>query len=70
MPELVHPGAGPFKLVERYVCLADPAKRLDAVAVEAQSTEAEKRGISATENARRSALKILRKATQGRRGLA
>jgi len=62
VPDLIHPGAGPFKLVERYVCLADPAKRLDAVAVQAQSTEAEKRGISATENARRNALKILRKA--------
>jgi hypothetical protein len=62
VPELVHPGAGAFKLVERYICLADPGKRLDVVAVEAQSTEAEKRGISATENARRNALKILRKA--------
>ena len=64
VPELVHPGAGPFKLVDRYVCLADPGKRLDAVAVEAQSSEAEKRGISATENARRGALKILRKAVK------
>jgi hypothetical protein len=64
VPALVHPGAGPFKLVERYVCLADPAKRLDFVAVEAQSAEAEKRGISATENARRGALKILRKAVK------
>ena len=64
VPDLVHPGSGPFKLVERYVCLADPAKRLDAVAVEAQSTEAEKRGINATENARRNALKILRKAVK------
>ena len=53
VPELVHPGAGPFRLVERYECLADPRKRLDAVAVEGQSAEAEKRGISATENARR-----------------
>jgi hypothetical protein len=62
VPELVHPGAGAFRIVERYVCLADPGKRLDVVAVEAQSTEAEKRGISATDNARRNALKILRKA--------
>lgn len=64
VPDLVHPGSGPFKLVERYVCLADPAKRLDAVAVEAQSTEAERRGINATENARRNALKILRRAVK------
>src|SRR5260370_22934514 len=62
VPELVHPDSGPFRLVDRYVCLADPAKRLDAVAVEAQSTDAEKRGISATENARRTALKDRRKA--------
>lgn len=59
VPELVHPGAGTFRLVERYECLADPRKRLDAVAVEAQRTAAEKRGISATEDARRKALTIL-----------
>ncbi|MGD0064691.1 MAG: hypothetical protein ABSB76_14755 [Streptosporangiaceae bacterium] len=64
VPELIHPGAGPFRLVDRYVCLADQGKRLDAVAVEAQSAEAEKRGVSATENARRNALKILRKAVK------
>jgi hypothetical protein len=59
VPELVHPGSGPFRLVERYECVADPRKRLDAVAVEAQRTAAEKLGISATENARRTALGIL-----------
>ena len=64
VPDLVHPDTGSFRLVERYVCLADPARRLDAVAVETQSAEAEKRGISATENARRGALKILRKAVK------
>lgn len=62
VPELVHPGSGPFRLVERYECLSDPHKRLDAVAVDAQSAEADKRGISATEDARRTALKILRRA--------
>ena len=62
VPELIHPGAGPFSLVERYACQADPAKRLDAVAVEAQSAELDKRGVSATDDARRGALKILRKA--------
>jgi hypothetical protein len=62
VPELVHPGGGPFGLVERYVCRAHPANRLDAVAVEAQSTELDKRGVSATDDARRGALKILRKA--------
>jgi len=59
VPELVHPGSGTFRLVERYECLADARKRLDAVAVEAQRTAAEKLGISATEDARRKALTIL-----------
>jgi hypothetical protein len=62
VPELVHPGAGEFRLVERYECLADPRRRLDAVAVEAQRSEADKRGISATEDARRKALTILSQA--------
>lgn len=62
VPELVHPNSGTFRLVERYVCLRDPRKRLDAIALDAQSAEADKRGISATEDARRTALKILRKA--------
>jgi hypothetical protein len=59
VPELVHPGSGTFRLVERYECLADPGKRLDAVSVERQRAEAEKLGISATEDARRKALAIL-----------
>ena len=62
VPELVHPGAGPFSLIDRYACTADPAKRLDVLAVNAQIAEADKRGVSATENARRAALKILRRA--------
>jgi hypothetical protein len=59
VPELVHPGSGTFRLVERYECLADPRKRLDAVSVEAQRGAAEKLGISATDDARRKALSIL-----------
>ena len=59
VPELVHPGSGTFRLVERYECLADPRKRLDAVSVEAQRAAAEKLGISATDDARRKALTIL-----------
>lgn len=62
VPELVHPGAGPFRLLDKYVCTADPAMRLDVVAVDTQSAEADKRAVSATENARRDALKLLRKA--------
>ncbi len=62
VPELVHPGSGPYRLLDRYECVADPAKRLDVAAVEEQSREADRRAISATENARRDALKILRTA--------
>src|SRR6266568_7431396 len=42
VPELVHPGAGSFSLIDRYNCTGDPGLRLDAVAVEAQSAEADK----------------------------
>jgi hypothetical protein len=59
VPELVHPGSGAFRLVERYECVADPRKRLDAVAVEAQRAAAERLRVSATEDARRKALSIL-----------
>jgi hypothetical protein len=64
VPELVHPGAGTFRLVDRYECLADSRKRLDAVAVDAQSTEADKQRKSATVDARRAALAVLRKAVR------
>jgi hypothetical protein len=64
VPELLHPGAGKFRLVERYECLADPHKRLDAVAVQEQRAAADKRGISGTEDARRKALAILDQAVR------
>jgi hypothetical protein len=64
VPELVHPKAGTFRLLERYACITDPAKRLDVVAVDVQSAEADKRGVSASENARRAALKLLRRAAR------
>lgn len=64
IPELVHPGSGTFRLIDRYECLADPRKRLDAVAVDAQSTDADKQRKSATVDARRAALKTLRKAVR------
>ena len=64
VPELVHPGAGTFRLVDRYECLSDPGKRLDAVAVDAQSTEADKQRKSATVDARRAALAVLRTAVR------
>lgn len=61
VPNLVHPGAGPFSLLDRYLCHAAPAQRLDVAAVDAQITEFDKRGISATDDARRAALNILRR---------
>jgi hypothetical protein len=64
VPELVHPGAGSFSLIDRYVCTSDRGRRLDVVAIERQSAEADKRRVSATENARRAALKILRRAAK------
>jgi hypothetical protein len=64
VPELIHPGAGEFRLVERYECLADPGKRLDAVAVEVQRAAADRRGISATDDAWRKALTILSQAVR------
>lgn len=62
IPELVHPGSGPFRIIERYACLADPGKRLDADAVEKQTTAVEKRGVSGADNARVKVLRALRKA--------
>jgi hypothetical protein len=62
VPELVHPGAGEFSLVDRYTCRSDPTKRLDVAALDRQVADADKRGVSATEDARRAALKILRHA--------
>ncbi len=67
--DLVHPDAGPFSIIDRYVCRGDPGKRLDAIAVAAQTAEAEKGGISATNNARLAALRILRKALRDGVGL-
>ena len=60
VPALVHPDSGPFRIVERYTCMGDSGKRLDAVAVEAQTAEVQKRGVSGADNARVSALRMLR----------
>src|ERR1022692_2145435 len=64
VPELVHPGSGPFSLIDRYSSAGDPGRRLDVVAVVAQITQADTRGASATEDARRGALKILQRAAR------
>ena len=62
VPELIHPGSGPFRIIERYACVRDSSRRLDANAVEARTTEVEKRGVSGADNARVRALRMLRKA--------
>ncbi len=64
VPELIHPGAGPFRLLDRYVCTSDPGRRLDVVAVDAQTAEADKQAVSTSGNARRAALKLLRRAAR------
>jgi hypothetical protein len=62
VPELIHPGSGPFRIVERYECVTDNRKRLDADAIEARTTAVEKRGVSGADDARLRALRMLRKA--------
>jgi hypothetical protein len=64
VPELVHPGSGPFRLLDRYVCNSNQALRLDVVAVDEQIKQASKLGPSTTGDARRSALNILRRAVK------
>ena len=60
IPELVHPGSGPFRIIARYECVGDSRRQLDAVAVEAQTAEVQKRGASGSDNARVAALRMLR----------
>ena len=62
IPELVHPGSGPFRIVVRYECVSDGGKRLDADAIEARTHELSKLGSSGADNARVRALRMLRKA--------
>jgi hypothetical protein len=60
IPELVHPGSGTFRIVERYECVNDPIKlRLDVVAVQTQ-LKAAGESNSAASTARQSALRKLR----------
>jgi len=62
IPSLIHPGAEPFSLVDRYVSSSDLSKRLDAAAIDQQISETDKLGVSTTATARRNALKMLRQA--------
>lgn len=42
IPELLHPGSGKFRIVARYECVSDAAKRLDLAAIDSQIAEAGK----------------------------
>lgn len=64
LPELVHPGTAVFRIVERFEAVDDPTARFDLAAVKAQAQEASRQGNSATWNARRSALNLLRSAME------
>jgi hypothetical protein len=66
VPDLVHPDAGQFSIIKGYASRDDLGKRLDEAAVAAQIDRAEESGISAADNARLAALKILRTALRAR----
>jgi hypothetical protein len=63
---LMHPVAGGYRLLGRYENLDDPTLRLDGEAVAERFSEAERRGTSASDNALRGVLQILRSAVQAR----
>ena len=62
--ELVHPDAGPFRILERFESVGNGALRLDLACVAKQVNEAGKRGTTQIWDARRSALNILRSAAE------
>jgi hypothetical protein len=64
VPDLIHPGSGPFRIVAGYESVGDQAKRLDAAAIEARAREAGK-NTSRANTARAGALQKLKDA-QGR----
>jgi hypothetical protein len=60
VPELIHPGCRPFRIVTRFDSVTMPAANLDVAAVRTQEMDAQKKAVSANWDARRSALNILR----------
>lgn len=65
VPELIHPGCRPFKIVTRFDSATIPAANLDVAAVRTQEMDAQKKAVSANWDARRSALNILRSEAEG-----
>ena len=61
VPDLVHPGAGPFRIMAGYECVGDRNRRLDAAAIEAQVKEAGK-NTTRVNTARAGALQKLKDA--------
>lgn len=62
--ELIHPESGPFRIVDRFESVGNPELHLDVAAIADQALEASKKGTTATWDARRSALNILRSASE------
>ena len=65
VPELLHPGSGPFRIVRRYECLRDRNLELDLNAILTQLGEAQKKK-DGTSTDKAKALGTLRDAVQGR----
>jgi hypothetical protein len=64
IPELLHPGSGTFKIVERYACTGKPALRLDKEAISEQK-EATGKAINPVTTAKGEALATLSNALGG-----
>jgi hypothetical protein len=58
IPELLHPGSGPFRIVAGYECIKNPALRLDVAAINERITEAGK-AMNPVNDARMAALRKL-----------
>ena len=62
VPELIHPNSGLFRIVDRYECVSDASKRLDAVAIEARIAQVNKKSRTAASKTELDALRTLREA--------
>lgn len=62
IPELVHPGCGPFRIVSRFECVSDATLRLDERAVTMRIAELDKARPSKIVDAHRAAMRLLLRA--------
>jgi hypothetical protein len=65
VPTLIHPRCAPFRIASRFESPSLPSARLDIAGVRTQELEANRQPNTATWNARRSALNMLRSAAEG-----